>query len=106
MGSDPPSDPRWSGHLSRHCGSNLPGAVGRGGELRTAFKLALRLAEGLILSVVELLGCEFAAPITRSVSRQAARLESIICGPLPQRPRLLAGIAALGLMTSQCKPAG
>jgi len=30
--------------------------------LRTAFKLALRQSEGLMMSVVELLGCELDVP--------------------------------------------
>jgi len=33
--------------------------------LRTVFKLPLRQAEGLMLSVVELLGCEMAVPTIR-----------------------------------------
>ena len=48
--------------------------------LRAAFKLALRQAEGLMLSVVELLGRELAVPDHTTVSRQAARLESIPFG--------------------------
>ena len=52
------------------------------GGLRAAFKLALRQAEGLMLSVVDLLGCELAAPDHPTVSRRAARLESITRGPL------------------------
>ena len=40
--------------------------------LRVAFKLALRQAEGLMLSVVELLGCEIAVPDHTTVSRRAA----------------------------------
>ena len=54
--------------------------------LRAAFKLALRQAEGLMLSVVELLGCELAVPDHTTVSRRAARLESITRGPLPRGP--------------------
>jgi hypothetical protein len=54
--------------------------------LRAAFKLALRQAEGLMLSVVQLLGCEIAVPDHTTVSRRAARLESINCGPLPRGP--------------------
>ena len=50
--------------------------------LRTAFKLALRQAEGWMLSVVKLLGCELAVPDHTTVSRRAARLESITHGPL------------------------
>ena len=33
--------------------------------LRAAFKLALRQAEGLMSSIMELLGCELAVPIIR-----------------------------------------
>ena len=54
--------------------------------LRTAFELALRQAEGLTLSVVELLRCELALPDQTIVSRRAAGLESITCGPLPRGP--------------------
>jgi len=39
--------------------------------LRTVFKLPLRQAEGLMLSVVELLGCEMAVPDHTTVSRRA-----------------------------------
>ena len=52
--------------------------------LRAAYKLALRQAEGLMLSVVELLGYELAVPDHTTVSRRAARLESITRGPLPR----------------------
>ena len=54
--------------------------------LRAAFKLALRQAEGLMLSVVELLRCELAVPDLTTVSRRAARRESINRGPLPRGP--------------------
>jgi hypothetical protein len=54
--------------------------------LRAVFKLALRQAEALMLSVVELLGFELAVPDHTTVSRRAARLESITCGPLPRGP--------------------
>ena len=50
--------------------------------LRAAFKRALSQAEGLMLSVVELLGCALAVPDHTTVSRRAVRLESITCGPL------------------------
>ena len=52
--------------------------------LRAAFKLALRQAEGLLSSLVELLGCELAVPDHTTVSRRAARLDSITHGPLPR----------------------
>ena len=52
--------------------------------LRAAFKLALRQAEGLMLSVVQLLGCELAVPDHTTLSRRAARLQSITRGPLPR----------------------
>ena len=56
--------------------------------LRTVFKLPLRQAEGLMLSVVELLGCEMAVPDHTTVSRRAMTLPSIAevhvpDGPLP-----------------------
>jgi hypothetical protein len=46
--------------------------------LRSAFELPLRQAEGLMASVVELLGCELAIPDHTTVSRRAAKLTSII----------------------------
>ena len=54
--------------------------------LRAAFKLALRQAEGLMSSIVDLLGCELAVPDHTTVSRRSARLESITRGPLPRGP--------------------
>lgn len=54
--------------------------------LRAAFKLALRQAEGLMLSEAELLGCELAVPDHTTVSRRAAWLEWITRGPLPRVP--------------------
>ena len=54
--------------------------------LRAEFKLALRQAEGLMSSIVELLGCELAVPDHSTVSRRSARLESITRGPLPKGP--------------------
>ena len=54
--------------------------------LRAAFKLPLRQAAGLMLSVVELLGCELAVPDHTTLSRRAARLQSITRGPLPRGP--------------------
>ena len=54
--------------------------------LPAAFKLALRQAEGLLSSLVELLGCGLAVPDHTTVSRRAARLESITHGPLPRGP--------------------
>ncbi|MBW8833157.1 MAG: IS5 family transposase, partial [Burkholderiales bacterium] len=54
--------------------------------LRTAFKLALRQAEGLMMSVVELLGCELAVPDHTTVSRRAMKLPSIARAALPEGP--------------------
>ena len=54
--------------------------------LRTAFKLALRQAEGLMMSVVELLGRELAVPDHTTVSRRAIRLASITRQTLPEGP--------------------
>lgn len=54
--------------------------------LRTAFKLALRQAEGLMMSVVELLGCELAVPDHTTVSRRAIKLPSIARAALPEGP--------------------
>lgn len=51
--------------------------------LRAAFKLPLRQAEGLMLSVVELLGCELGVPDHRIVSRRAAKLTSTARDALP-----------------------
>jgi len=50
--------------------------------LRSAFKLALRQAEGLMNSVFELLGCELAVPDHTTVSR-AIKLPSIARATLP-----------------------
>ena len=54
--------------------------------LRTVFKLPLRQAEGLILSVVELLGCEMAVPDHTTVSRRAMTLPSIAEVHVPDGP--------------------
>src|SRR5450755_1564971 len=45
--------------------------------LRAAFKKALRQAEGLMQSVVELLGCDLAVPDHTTVSRRAMKLTSV-----------------------------
>jgi hypothetical protein len=54
--------------------------------LRAAFKLPLRQAEGLMLSVVEMLGIELGVPDHSTVSRRSARLESIARDSLPSGP--------------------
>ena len=54
--------------------------------LRTVFKLPLRQAEGLMLSVVELLGCEMAVPDHTTVSRRAMTLPSIAEVHVPDGP--------------------
>src|SRR5450756_1578318 len=54
--------------------------------LRTVFKLPLRQAEGLMLSVVELLGCEMAVPDHTTVSRRAVSLPSIAEVQVPDGP--------------------
>ena len=54
--------------------------------LRTAFKLALRQAEGLMMSVIELLGCELAVPDHTTVSRRAIKLPSIARAAPPEGP--------------------
>jgi transposase len=54
--------------------------------LRSAFKLALRQAEGLMTSVIELLGCELAVPDHTTVSRRAIKLPSIARTTLPAGP--------------------
>ena len=54
--------------------------------LRAAFKLLRRRTEGLMLSVVEVLGCGLAAPDHSSVSRRAAKLRSITRDTLPSGP--------------------
>lgn len=54
--------------------------------LRTAFKLALRQAEGLTASVIELIGCELAVPDHATVSRRAVKLPSIARAALPDGP--------------------
>ena len=54
--------------------------------LRAAFKLPLRQAEGLMASVVELLGAELAAPDHSTVSRRAAKRVSVSRDRLPSGP--------------------
>lgn len=54
--------------------------------LRAAFRLPLRQAEGMMASVVELLGCELAVPDHTTVSRRSAKLTSIERDPLPRGP--------------------
>ena len=54
--------------------------------LRTAFMLALRQAEGLMTSVVELLDCELAVPDHTTVSRRTIKLPSIARAALPEGP--------------------
>ena len=54
--------------------------------LRTAFKLALRQAEGLMMSVVELLGRELAVPDHTTVSRRAIKRAPITRQTLPEGP--------------------
>lgn len=54
--------------------------------LRTAFKLPLRQAEGLMASVVELLGCELAVPDHTTVSRRTMKLPSIARAALAEGP--------------------
>src|SRR5471032_1843372 len=54
--------------------------------LRTAFKLALRQAEGLMASVIELIGCELAVPDHTTVSRRAIKLPMIARAALPEGP--------------------
>ena len=51
-----------------------------------AFTLALRQAEGLMTSVVELLGCELAVPDHTTVSRRAIKLPLIATAALPEGP--------------------
>ena len=53
---------------------------------RTAFKLPLRQAEGLMLSVVELLGCAMAVPDHSTVSRRATKLTTIPEARVPDGP--------------------
>lgn len=54
--------------------------------LRSAFKLALRQAEGLMTSIIELLGFELAIPDHTTVSRRAIKLPSIARAALPEGP--------------------
>jgi IS5 family transposase len=54
--------------------------------LRTAFKLALRQAEGFMRSVLELMGVDIAVPDHSTVSRRAAKLAVIIAPVLPDGP--------------------
>jgi Transposase DDE domain len=54
--------------------------------LRSAFKMALRQTEGLMASIIELLGCELAVPDHTTVSRRAIKLPSIDRARLPEGP--------------------
>jgi hypothetical protein len=54
--------------------------------LRTAFKLPLRQAEGLVASVVTLMGQTISVPDHSTVSRRAASLPVIASGSLPDGP--------------------
>ena len=54
--------------------------------LRTAFKLPLRQAEGLMASVVTLMGRTISVPDHSTVSRRAATLPEIRSGALPEGP--------------------
>jgi Transposase DDE domain len=54
--------------------------------LRTAFKLPLRQAEGLMASVVTLMGRTISVPDHSTVSRRAASLPVIASGSLPDGP--------------------
>ena len=79
----------WSAvHLSTPRGQATysDGAIQTCLMLRAAFKLALRQAEGLMSSIMELLGCELAVPNHSTVSRRSALRESISRGPLPSGP--------------------
>jgi hypothetical protein len=54
--------------------------------LRTAFKLPLRRAEGLLSSIVELLEVQFTVPDHTTVSRRAIKMTSIARDELPAGP--------------------
>src|SRR5471032_1502774 len=54
--------------------------------LRTAFKLALRQAESLMASVIEMIGRELAVPDHTTVSRRAIKLPTIARAALPEGP--------------------
>jgi transposase len=54
--------------------------------LRSAFKLPLRQAEGMMASIVELLGCELAVPDHTTISRRALKLPSVARPALPEGP--------------------
>ena len=58
--------------------------------LRTAFKLALRQTEGLMTSVLTLMGLTLSAPDHTTVSRRAVALPSVPCvdGPLDAREKM------------------
>ena len=57
--------------------------------LRTAFKLALRQTEGLMTSVLTLMGLTISAPDHSTVSRRAETLPVIQPATVPPRPFLL-----------------
>lgn len=54
--------------------------------LRTAFKLALRQTEGLMTSVLTLMGLTISAPDHSTVSRRAETLPVIQLAPMPPGP--------------------
>ncbi len=55
-------------------------------ELRAAFKLPLRQAKGLMVSGVELFGCDLTVPDHTTVSRRAIKLPSLARAALPGGP--------------------
>jgi hypothetical protein len=65
--------------------------------LRTAFKLPLRQTEGLMASVVTLMGLMISAPDHTTVSRRAVDLSVIQPAPVPDGP-LHVLIDSTGLM--------
>jgi hypothetical protein len=61
--------------------------------LRTAFKLALRQTEGLMTSVLTLMGLTLSAPDHTTVSRRAVTLPAIRPAQMPQGPLHIATFA-------------
>jgi len=54
--------------------------------VRTAFKLPLRQTEGLMASVITLMGLTISSPDHTTVSRRAVTLPVIDAAPMPQGP--------------------
>ena len=88
-------------HWARRARSVYDAAIQTVLMLRTAFKLALRQSEGLMTSVLSLMGLTISAPDHTTVSRRAARLPVIQAPLVPRGPhplgRSVRGTAVRGI---------